>query len=397
MTIQVVNMTDKIELNTDGKVDEFYKKLLTSTILEGYPKYSQEGLLKSMEKQDLLLLKKRRRRATGENILDLSDIENTTDQISEAINNEEQTVKVFEKNEFFKSYKYSAVFFVDELDESLIERLLNQNELINFFADNYTHDTSTLITQGARKPTMYSIENTILFKFSKVLTGFTPGADGEKKEIKYPIVCVYSRNMGTLEIRLDSVRTMYQSSDIFYESQISSVLSWFKSYLNCNHTTINFLPIIEYIKKHKQREVAVEAQSMAFQNGGKAVLENGINDNYVLPLLGELQELIKANQELFDSSPEIKNLLDKFITEAETLSDLPWVTLVWKSDKTKVKFKFSQADDEYTILQYYGRQSDMEKMNYVTEYIIENKTELDQIEKTNSSEGGSSSTDNQAV
>ncbi len=243
---------------------------------------------------------------------------------------------------------------------------------------------------------MYSLDNTIFLKSSKLLSGFTPG-DGEKKEIKYPIVAIYSKTMGTLEVRLDSVRTMYQASDIFYESQIYSVLTWFESYLNCKFETVNFLPIIEYIKRNKQTEVAVEAQSMAFQNGGKAILENGINDNYVLPLLGELQELIKANQVVFDSNPEVKKLLDKFITEAETLSDLPWVTLVWKKDKTKVKFKFGHHENDFTILQYYGRQSYMEKMEYVTQYVIDNKAELDQLEQTNATEGGHSPLDNQVV
>ncbi|WP_422657355.1 hypothetical protein ACK8P5_16535 [Paenibacillus sp. EC2-1] len=388
-------MTDIIKTETMDQPDAFYKELLTSTISEGYPKYLQENLLKSMEKRAVLLLKKRAKTPQNSNILDLSEVEETLDQISMAIENEEEAIKYFERNEFHKSYKYSAVFYVDNIDVDLINSLQEREEVIDFFDSEQYHDISSG-DHRVTKPTNYFIGNVMMFKFSKVLTGFIPGS-GVKKQIKYPIIGVYFKKMNVLEIRLDSTRPMFRQSELFYEEQINLVLDWFEENLKCNFRKINFPPIIEYIKTHKQNEVVVDAQSMCFKNGSKAVLENGINENYVLPLLGELKELIKVNQDTFDKSPEIKKLIETFITETETLSDLPWVTLVWKSDKTKVKFKFGATDDDYTILQYYGRQSDMEKMNDVTKYIIENQEELNQISESKSESVRELALDNRVV
>lgn len=41
-----------------GEEEHSYKKLLTATIVEVYPKYMQEKLLKGMEKTDVLSSKK---------------------------------------------------------------------------------------------------------------------------------------------------------------------------------------------------------------------------------------------------------------------------------------------------------------------------------------------------
>lgn len=389
-------MTDIFEAENVNDSESSYKKLLTSTISEGYPKYMQDSLLKKMEKGEVLLLKKGKKTPRGKDILDLSEVESTIEQLSLAIDREQKAVKHIERNEFYKSYKYAAVFHVDQINEDLIKDLQDKGEINDFLSPSYNHDFSTNILQGVAKPTSLVIENVFMFKFSKVLSGHIPGSE-EKKQIKYPILGIYFKHMNILEVRLDSAGAIYRPTDLFYESQIDSVLDWFERKLQASFTPVNFPPVIEYIKKNKQAEVVVDAQSMSFQKGGKAILENGINENYVLPLLGELKELIRANQELFDNNPEIKKLLETFVTETETLADLPWITLVWKSDKTKVKFKFGVTDEDYTILQYYGRHSEMEKMNYVTEYIIENQKELREIEKDNAEQTRDLTLDNQFV
>lgn len=385
-----------MENNPNLIEEEFsYKKLLTATIVEFYPKYMQENLLKGMEKKDVLSLKKRKN-SIGDDILDLSDVIETTDQISQAIDHKDAAVKYIEKDEFFRPYKYSAIFLINEIDGSLFEELVKNDEMYDFFDPRFNNDFSSNKIDWV-KPTMYSIGNTIMLKFSKTLTGYN-SKTGVLQQIKYPIIAIYSKSKGILEIRLDSTRSIFRVGEHdFYEFQIHSVLNWFTKKLQAKVSMINFPPIIEFIKNNRISEVVVDAQSMAFRNGGKAVLENGINDNYVLPLLGELKELIKANEELFDKSPEIKVLIDRFITEAETLSDLPWVTLLWKSDKTKVKFIFGTHDDTFTILQYYGRKSDMEKMDYVTQYIIDNRELLKANEEIESSQTADIPLDNQVV
>ncbi|WP_315793172.1 hypothetical protein [Paenibacillus sp. BIC5C1] len=394
-------MEDNVEVGISSPEEDFYKKLLTSTLSESYTQNLQEKLLKSMERNEVLLYKKSRRKKSEEkHLLDVSEIEDSIGQLSMAIDMEQNAIKLIEKDEFFKSYRYSSFFYVDPIEESSIKKLQDNKEVYDFFAPDHSYDVSTEYEYEdqvmVEKPTLYSIGQVSIFKFSKVLTGFSLGV-GEKKQIKYPILGIYFKNLGIFEVRLDSVRKMFRGNEQFYEHTIDSVLKWFRDNLKCKFTPVNFPPIIEHIRKNKSDEVAVHAQSMSFKNGSRATLENGINESYVLPLLGELQELIKENQALFDKSPEIKQLLETFISETETLANLPWVTLVWKNDKTRVKFKFGVSDQDFTILQYYGRQSEMEKMNYVTEYIIENKTEIDTIEKVRAGQVRTVSLDNQVI
>ncbi|WP_407545345.1 hypothetical protein, partial [Priestia sp. HNGD-A6] len=356
-----------------------YQEHLKSTIQEMYPKYAQRKLLKDLEKLKVINLKKNKT-STEDTILDLSTIEEQ-EQLTTGIVKRDEVTRHIERDEFLKSYKYAVLFNVSSIEEDTFIQLKESGKIHNFFAKDYSHDIIyDGITYNSIKPTMYTMGNVTILKFSKLLTGYVPGT-GTKKQIKYPILAVYLKHLGVLEIRLDQVRTYFQEDDFFYHEQINFILKWFQENIDCDIENINLPPIIEHIGKKDQDEVNVHAQAMSLKSGGKAVLETGLNENYILPLLGELKELIKSNEDLFEKSPEIKLLLDKFISETESTADLPWISLIWKGkNKTKgniVKFKHNYMNQGYTLLQYYGLQTDMEKMDNVTEYIINNKNEID--------------------
>ncbi|MCF8890657.1 hypothetical protein [Priestia megaterium] len=376
-----------------------YQEQLKSTVQEMYPKYAQRKLLKDLELLKVVNLKKNRP-STDENILDLSTVEEQ-EQLTTGLLRKREVTRHIEKEEFLKSYKYAALFNVSNIEEDTFIQLQEAGKIHNFFSKDYSHDVIyDGITYKDIKPTKYSMGNVIILKFSKLLTGYIPGT-GVKKQIKYPILAVYLKHLGILEVRLDQVRTYFQEDEFFYDKQITFVLKWFKENIDCDIENINLPPIIEYIGKKDQDEVNVHAQAMSLKSGGKAVLETGLNENYILPLLGELKELIKSNEELFEESPEIKMLLDKFISETESTADLPWISLIWKGkNKTKgniVKFKHNYMNQGYTLLQYYGLQTDMEKMDNVTEYIINNKNEIDSLESAESGETGEILIDNPAL
>ncbi|AIQ70348.1 hypothetical protein [Paenibacillus graminis] len=387
MTEHPNNETQEIPENVTN-----YSQILSSTVSESYPKYARAKLLKEMEKGDVVRLKKSKTMVRGKSVLDLSDIEDEGLQLSEGIARAQTVVRHIEKDEFLKSYKFAVLFSLTEIDESLIDVRLKSGESVDFFSANRPNDyvfdekrfTSII-------PTQYSIGNIIMFKFSRLLSGFPPNTE-TKKQYKYPIIAVYHKHLNVVEIRMDRVKPYFQDDDFFYTQQIELVLNWFKGKLNCQFENINFPAVIDYIKTLEQDEVSVHSQSMSLPNGGKAVLDAGANENYILPLLGELKELIRANEELFEKSSEIKQLLDGFIAEIETNASLPWIALIWKdTDKgksTTVKFKHDYLNQEYSFLQYYGQQSNMEKMNNVTDYIIKNKIEFDRLENIDGSEDG---------
>ncbi|MEK5406982.1 hypothetical protein MKX36_13760 [Paenibacillus sp. FSL W8-0439] len=354
--------------------------------------------MKEMEKNEVVRLEKSKKTAEGKNVLDLSDIEDEGNQLSEGIARAQTVVRHVEKDEFLKSYKFAAVFSVTEIDETLIEVGLASGGIVDYFSDNRPNDY--VFDEKLYKsviPTKYASGNIIMFKFSRLLSGFPPNTE-IKKQYKYPIIAVYHKHLKALEIRLDRVKPYFQDDEFFYTQQIELVLNWFKRNLNCQFENINFPAVIDYIiKTLEQDEVSVHSQSMSLPNGGKAVLDTGADENYILPLLGELKELIRSHEELFDKSPEIKQILDGFIAEIETNANLPWIALIWKgTDKgksTTVKFKHDYLNQEYSFLQYYGQQSNMEKMNNVTDYIIKNKIEFDRLEDIARSEDDGSTED----
>ena len=67
---------------------------------------------------------------------------------------------------------------------------------------------------------------------------------------------------------------------------------------------------------------------MKLANGGNAQLEVGNNQEYVLPLIGELRSLLNENQNELDKVPEFRDALDQFMFEMEEMSDYPWIELL---------------------------------------------------------------------
>lgn len=141
---------------------------------------------------------------------------------------------------------------------------------------------------------------------------------------------------------------------------------------------IHLEPIIEYIKNNKQDEVILFGQYMELGNGGSATLEVGKNEEYVLPFLGELKQILIEYEDEFDKSPTLKEVITQFIIEKEETSNYPWIMLRWKDEiKTRsidVKFSFNYMQQDYCLLQHYSNANiGMERMNYVTRYIVKSR------------------------
>ncbi len=365
--------------STDDSMHE-YKQQLMDTISETYPQYFQKQLLSEFEKVDLVAVKKRVILKENKSRIDLREVA-PAQRLIEGLNSS-KVVKSIERNEFLRAYPFSVVLNGIASSENVFKELEKVGEVQNFFSPNYQHD-NIFDPQSSKEviPTVYEVGNVSLVKFSKLITGHT--TFGVKKQVKYNIVGVYFKHWKVLEIRMDKAKSYFQQDDTFYDEQMEFAKEWFVKKAKFNVSHINWPSVISYINKKEQSEVTVHSQGMSMSSGAKADLYTGHSGNSILPLLGELKELMKVNEELFEESPKIKVLLEKFIQETEETSDLPWISLLWKGKNntdTIVKFKHDYLGRNYTLLNYTGRQSDMEKMNYVTEYIIENRNELSRIE-----------------
>lgn len=364
-----------------------YKGYLATTVKDSYPKYAQMKILKALEKDKIVILKNNQNATLDDvqgivNLVEVQDEEKLSTSISE--NN--KTINFIEQTEFLKSYKYAALFKISNFDEEELNNLVDEDSVQDFNSDDHEFDKLFDPEEDSEIiPTKFDMNDQVMvLKFSMLISGYVPST-GDKRQVKYPILAIYYRHLEILEIRFDQIKGYLKQDEYFYHKQIQFVLEWISDTLNCDINELNLPPIIEYICNLDEEDVNVHSQAMSLKSGGKAVLDTGVNENYVLPLLGELKELIKANEALFNKNNEIKTLLDNFILETEVTSDLPWISLVWKDSKSKgtiVKFNHNYMNQGYTLLQYYGLQTEMERMNNVTEYIIRNKRDLEQSEGT---------------
>lgn len=358
-----------------------YKDILQSTIESTYPKYLQQKVKKMLEFKNIISPDEDLFTTSGQSVA-VEDEDTLVFQLKTVLESRtNDTIKCIEDLEYYSPYKYAILFSLNNYSEDLVHKLVESNQILKFPDAN---DTCTdFSVEETVIPTLRTInEDLICLKFSNKITGYLPTRENNARVVKYTLLVLIHKNLNTLEIRFDKVKGFFKNGDeFFYIKQINFVREWLAKNLNIELDPVNLPPIIEFIrpKLTGDAEVKVTAQAMELATGSKAILDTGINDDFVLPLLGELKMLLADYTVLFDSNDktkEIRALIENFIFETEETASLPWISLTWtnevKSKAIKVKFSFNP---EYTLLYYYGNNAEMERMNNVTKYLIDNRTE----------------------
>lgn len=360
---------------------EEYRDLLIQTTNEIYPKYIQNHILKGLEKEEIV--KDDGNLSLFDDSVDLSELPEE-EKLAASIQESIEVTKFIEEWEFNKHYKYSVIFDYEIADDKSLNELIPEDEIQNFTTSNDSFDQLVATKRNAFgemefaeevKPTKYETEEFIFLKFN-IKYQFNNVQEERVTKLKYPILVVFFKGLNILEIRFDKIKNSYKDKDTLYVDNISMIHDWLKNKMELNIRNINLEPKIESICKDKTNHVVVHSQCMSLRSGGKATLEVGGNTDNLLPILGELKELMKRNKILFEESEEIKDLLEDFISDTEDTADLPWIALRWtnkvKAKEIIVKFQHRYMGANYSLLQYFGSQTQVERMNYVTKYLIEN-------------------------
>ncbi|WP_312754081.1 hypothetical protein [Rummeliibacillus suwonensis] len=371
-----------------------YREIILETIQETYPKYLQQKLIKKLEEN--CIITKTNDLLSISNIAIMNTPQNHFKTIKDAIDiNTTKTLEIIEKMEFEVAYKYSVLFELNKPLTPLLHEMIKKNLITQNTNSQYTNDSvSDNIING--KPTIINTDkDVIILKFSNLITGFS-SLEAKKKAVKYPILVLYYREYGVIEIKLDTIKSYLKNgNDNFYIDKINAIKDWF--YKNSEDFALipfNLVPIVDFIAKNKSKEVELAAQAMNYMSGSKVTLDTGKNNTPILPLLGDLKKIISENDELFDANDETKQigeLLNKFIKQTEDTADLPWISLRWpnstKSKIIRVKFSFNEKNSSYDMLQYYDTSNtEMGRMIDVTKYIIENRAQYELSKITTSGE-----------
>lgn len=270
---------------------------------------------------------------------------------------------------FNKSYKYSAFFKLEddrEVSTILEEMSKVQNDNIEINS-NLKMLKYTFLLQGARiindAPVALKTTYSPIVKFWEI----------EANDEKYKFV----------EIDTENIATHFRTNGTeFFSDKIN-----FMSELLTNKYLLTLVPIIffdtlENIKNDEQGEDFPQTfgQKMVLRSGAAATLVSSETDSVILPILGELKQLMKENDEMFSSSPEIKDLLETFVKDTEVWAEFPWVTLIWnhnhKYKNRRIQVKFVLDRNDFTLLNYYWHMNGRSGMNDVVEYLLKKFSSL---------------------
>lgn len=176
-------------------------------------------------------------------------------------------------------------------------------------------------------------------------------------------------------IRFDSLRRLYiERTDAFYANLVDDTVTYIENHFHHRLNPLDLDFLLTYVQGTTS-DVRLIAQSMKMSNGTKAELQVGMNEDYVLPFIGELKDMLIEYQEDFNKVPNLRDAFEQFICEKEETSDYPWIELLWEDEiKTRsihVKITFNYHQKGYSLLQHYFNPVliGMERMNRVVDFI----------------------------
>lgn len=324
---------------------------------------------------------------TGEQIFIAPDVDSfvdiankeLNDQVKSCLANSEDARLLFEKWEFEKDYKYSTLFECSDMD-----RLYEKARLCDK-RDEKLNEASRS-SNGFDNPLCWEIDNYIFFKFSIYFSAVDP-LNGQELLLKYPILIVVHREEEIIEFRFDTLRHLFLSErqiQTFYCDLVDRLLTFSKQYLEVDLTPLN----VEFLHKIHPGATLM-SKYMMLPSGGNAHLDVGKNENYILPIIGELKEILDEHKIELDMQPSLKEALDQFMYENDEMSECPWIEIMWENEikvrSIKVKFVFNYKNHPYCLLQHYFNSVlvGMERMNHVVRYIRQHKADAENATDTN--------------
>lgn len=343
------------------------KKIFQNTLMEIYPSYVKKALLKKVVADGLVIDEKPKGGQMVLNLnnsIDVSEYSSIDDKFKHILDSD-AILSIFEDYEYRKPYRHFCYFSYKNLSIEKIKALTESKELAVF------NKSVNQPVDSFENPTVYPLSDQIFFKFSYRLQ------DDDGHIIKYVIIAVFDEKNNIFEIRFDRVGIAYKNSYSFYKDKVATIKSYFEEKLGVEFSSIDFRAVVDYMKSEKE-DVTILAQRMN-RNGSTAYLEAYEGDEITIPILGELENFVAKNKELFEKNDDTKVIrteLQQFLKQIEVKSDMPMVKI--RIDETGVRFGITHdyKDTEYSLFMLYGELIGEEMMHSVKEYLMRCYKEL---------------------
>ena len=298
--------------------------------------------------------------------IDYNDLDGT---ILRCIEKNDEAIRIYEEYQFTKSYRYAVLLKSDDFEDIM--------KKINNIPD-YQYNDEIKLYDNLSSPSKKEIANDIIILFNKKFEAVHP-LTREELLLHYPLLLVVHKDSKIIEVRFDTVKQVFVSIDrdqTIYVKMIREVFNYFKEQFDIELKPLDLTFIKGVVDNDELKNVNIVSQYMCMKNGTKAQLSIGDNEEYVLPIIGELKNIMNEFNEELEKNIKIKDALEQFIYEKEETTDYPWIEVSFLDDegiKTRnnhVKFTFNYMNTGCCLITYYNNDTliGMERMNNVTRF-----------------------------
>lgn len=349
---------------------EFY----TNTMLCG-SKNLQNFVCKKLEAEHRITFEKQMKLDDTSSTLYFESKRDFKDIITKTTSSKE-FMNFYEAFEFKKLYKYSVPFFYETEDGKNIETLLNDKGVAIFQKESYQPEYVIAGSIQEAEPLVLVEEGNVYIKFV-LQKMFVQPESYDQIVYRYPILVYINPVLGMLEIRYDSMHYSYseQIDRETYYNIVVAIIDWIKATLGIKLFCCEHADTIHITNDVQNTEVKMYKQMMEMKSGASAELTASENEDYMLPFIGEIRELIDENEELFNEANDVKQLLLQYLNEKEATANYPYIYIKRikpvENQSYIVKLTFDYFNGKYTLLQHItGNCKDlgMGRMNDAIEY-----------------------------
>lgn len=348
---------------------ESYLKYIKYT-LSTYNKANKKELLKKYKNENLVKKKEVQPTLFDDGMVDI-DYANLEDTLFQCVEKNDIALELYEKFQFNKSYKYSVLFKSTNFEETF--------EMLKKIPEYKFNCDTVKLYDDLTNPEKLELDDMILIRFNKKYEAVHPQTT-EELLLHYPVVVVLHKDVQIVEFRFDAIKRLFVEGtrdQTVYVKLIEDLISYFSQNGLGELEPIDLEFMVDVTKKDDDENIKLLSQYMFLKNGGKAQLTVGNNEEYVLPIIGELKNIINELEDELSKNIKIKDALEQFIYEKEETTDYPWIEVLFldsegiKTRNNHVKFTFNYMNKKYSLITYYYNDTlvEMERMNNVTRFI----------------------------
>ena len=353
---------------------EFYENSLLC-----YSQNLQRFICKALEQEHRITYDQQMNLQDDRNVLYFESKNDYKDIISKTSTNR-AFINFYEAFEFKKLYKYSVPLFFEFDSDMEINDLFEDKQVILFDVNEY--ESQFVIDSALKKATpLVLLDNDKAFIKFVIQKTYVKTDTYEPVDYRYPIVIYIDLSLNILEIRYDSLKFGGQIESEPYSMIVKDCIAWLKNNLPITLFSCDHDDIISIINDKTNTDVLMYKQMMELNSGAAAELTASGEKDSILPFIGEIRELIDDNEDLFNESDNIKQLLLQYLKEKEETASYPYIYVKWikpvVSKSYIVRITFDYFNNKYTLLQHItGNCTDlgMGRMNDAIKYLCESRS-----------------------